>query len=52
LLIGPNVHETSQERSGGNHDSFGEELNLQGGLDPINAALSMEQAERLTLFAV
>jgi hypothetical protein len=52
LLIGPNVHETAQEGPGGHHDSFGMELDLQGSLDPINTTLSMEQAERLTLFAV
>jgi len=52
LLIGPYVHETSQECPGSNHDSFSVELNLQGGLDPINAAIPMEEAQSLALFAV
>jgi hypothetical protein len=52
LLIGPDVHETPQERSGGHHDRFSEELDVQSGLYPINLTFPMEQTHGLALFAV
>jgi hypothetical protein len=52
LLVRPDVHETPQERSGGHHDRFGEELNVQSGLNAINSTLPMEQTHGLALFAV
>ena len=52
LLVSPNVHEPTQEGSGGDHDGQGVELNIESGLDPVDLSLFVQQPDSLALFAV